>query len=349
MQPSARGQRGESCQARNDCEGGLACVNSLCVKNEFEISAAAKQCDVINCETTEDCCGGRPTEAPAKCANRAWICATPSLPGCVASICTSDVDCGGDGTCPAGYCTNSTLTACAADTDCANTCDTDTGACTLTSALCADDTQCVTGTCSLRTCSCTNPDYNPLDPICTDPDCVDVCTLTCEEERCVVDTSCEEDTDCNILTPHCSSGRCVECTEDANCDEAGGESCVDNVCRKPCTANEECPLFSACESGKCVHRGCTSDRECVLALQGTAVGIDDSRLAKCLPSDMDPDIKACKIPCENDAACGQLNVCEAGYCKFVGCETDEECRSYLGLQNQVTNDAQPYLNKAVCR
>lgn len=348
VQPSARGQRGESCQARNDCEPGLACVNFMCVKNEFDISAEAKQCDLIQCQTTEDCCGDRPTEAPARCADRDRICSTPTIPGCLATTCTSNDDCNG-GTCATGICSNLAI-ACTSNADCAETCDTALGECVVSGLACEDDTSCVgSGTCTGRICSCANPDYDPLNEICSDPDCVNICTLACEEERCVVDTSCESDADCSILTPHCKGGRCVECTEDEHCDEANDEACVQNVCRKPCTVNEECPLFYSCDAGECVYRGCTSDRECVLALGGNGAGGDDSRLAKCLPSDADPAINTCKIPCENDAACGKLQICEAGYCKFVGCQTDEECRAYLGIENEQTSPTKPYVNRAVCR
>ncbi len=42
-------------------------------------------------------------------------------------------------------------------------------------------------------------------------------------------------------------------------------------------------------------------------------------------------------------------MCEDGYCKFIGCKTDEECRSYLGIANETTSDIKPYVSKAVCR
>src|SRR5689334_21789709 len=74
VQPETRGKRGENCQARNDCEAGLACLNQICAKNEFDVGVAVKQCDRIECEDTSDCCGNKPTEAPAKCANRDVVC-----------------------------------------------------------------------------------------------------------------------------------------------------------------------------------------------------------------------------------------------------------------------------------
>ena len=112
--------------------------------------------------------------------------------------------------------------------------------------------------------------------------------------------------------------------------------------------------------------GCQSDRECILAasrgqVAGTGGGTgtqnaapsssssnDDPRLYKCLSNDDGSKIKVCKIPCENDGSCGQFQVCDAGYCKFVGCDNDEECRAYLGIANQTTSDAKPYVATAKC-
>src|SRR3954451_7643667 len=89
FEPETRGKRGENCQARNDCQPGLACLNGVCGTNEFSINVAVKQCDRIECAATEDCCGDKPTEVPTKCNARATTC-TPTFPGCsAAQVCTS--------------------------------------------------------------------------------------------------------------------------------------------------------------------------------------------------------------------------------------------------------------------
>lgn len=351
IQPQTRGQRGETCLARNDCEAGLACINSVCSKNDFDISSTAKHCDRIDCQADDDCCAGKPREAPAKCANKASICNSPSLPDCVQTSCTSDSACGA-GECGMGQCSN-TFTSCDANSDCTDTCNTTSGFCTNNSGRsCTTSADC-TGTCQSRVCNCENPAYDPSDPICTDPDCDgEVCMLKCEDEACVLDVSCEADQDClgNPAGRYCDAGKCVQCKDDEQCT-GDGQSCVQGVCKEPCTQNEECPLFHACQEGSCVETGCTSDRECVLAAgRGQGASREDARLSKCLPSSENPDVKECKIPCENDGACGsELEVCESGYCKFVGCDNDEECRTYLGLENQGQSPSQPYVSKAVCR
>jgi hypothetical protein len=369
IQPETRGKRNELCQARNDCEEGLACLGGVCSKNEFGLDVSAKQCDRIECAEDTDCCGDRPMSAPAKCKDRATLC-SPQLPGCVndGNICTSDASCTGGGTCPMGTC--STLgTSCESTLDCKDSCDPLNMFCKGSFASCTVETEATTCpntySCSTRFCSCANPDYEPGNPICTDEDCDPsaVCTLRCDEERCVQDTSCEEDIDCNAAAPMCDDGRCVECLKESDCNEDDNEECISGFCHKPCEVNEECGLFSECQGdGTCKYVGCKADKDCILAANrgigdgiggttntGISSGSDDARLFKCLPSETEEDVGVCKIPCENDGSCGQFQVCSSGYCKFIGCENDEQCRAYLGIANEMTSDEKPFVAKAVCR
>ena len=364
VQPETRGQRGENCQARNDCEAGLACLNHICAKNEFDIGVEVKQCDRIECQETTDCCGSKPTEAPAKCANRDATC-TPTLPGCTTKLCTSDAACG-SGTCRPGTCSIG-VGECETAADCADTC-LPAGTCSRSGTACIVDTDCTyypyntTVTCSTanRTCDCTNPDYVPGAAICTDPECEDICLLRCDGERCVQDRSCDVDADCiNFGLPMCDKSRCVQCKKDEDCDTEADETCDAGVCHKPCQHNEECPLFNACDedTGECKYVGCATDRECILAATGgngaespsPTLGGEDPRLLKCLPSAADDKVKECKIPCENDGSCGAQSICDNGFCKFIGCANDEECRAYLGIVNQMPTEARPFVTTAVCR
>src|SRR5690606_31253835 len=146
----------------------------------------------------------------------------------------------------------------------------------------------------------------------------------------------------------CEDGRCVECTDDDDCDEDANETCSRGSCHKPCTENEECPLFHACDDGECVERGCGTDTECILAASRTQ-DIEDPRLAKCLPVAEGSDINICKVPCENDSECSRFEVCNEGYCVFIGCKNHEECRAYFGLEREETSEDKPYITKALCR
>lgn len=375
--PETQGQRGENCQARNDCVSGLACLNGICAKNEFNIEVTAKQCTRVECKTDDDCCGGRATVAPKKCAGRDEICTKPTLTGCVQTACTSDATCQGGAPCM-GTCTGQGQTgmACSTVGDCTpvtNTCVINpgftSGTCSATFNFCDAITPCATPTvsCTAKSCRCQNPAYDPTDPICTDTDCEDICLLRCQDSLCLQDKSCKADAECLAVgLKLCDSGRCVQCLADSDCDEKNNETCDDaGRCHKPCTQNEECGLFEACnkKTGACTYVGCQSDRECILAAsrgqQVTGTGGsgntpavsssgDDPRLYKCLPSSEGSSINTCKIPCENDGSCGQFQACDAGFCKFVGCKTDEECRVYLGIANQTTSDTKPYVTTAKC-
>lgn len=360
IQPASRGQRGETCQARNECASGLACISGVCAKNEFNIAPQAKMCAEIDCTTTKDCCGTLPTTLPTACKNFQSVCRVPTIPNCTSALaCTTSADCGG-GSCN-GTCTNYSKT-CAADADCIEHCVA--GSCSFTSLSCTVDTDCTynttfPGTCSTtRYCNCTNPAYNPSDPLCLNTDCENVCNLVCnKDQQCVTNNTCASDADCisDATRPICSQGSCVQCVAKSDCADQT-QDCLDNVCKKPCTVNEECPIFSKCDttSGKCVEQGCTSDTECILYFSGQCSGAScqsavDARLWKCLPSDTDPTMKTCKVPCENDAGCQQFESCVAGYCKFIGCQTDEECRAYFNAQSETTTPTHPYVTKAVCR
>lgn len=373
LEPETRGKRGENCDARNDCQDGLACLNHTCSKNEFDIEVAPKQCDRIDCAETSDCCGDKPTEVPTKCGDRAKYC-TSVFPGCIAStICTNDTQCGDEGgrcrpPAATGTCQNGiTSLTCATVTDCRDVCDS-SGFCTLSQVACETDSGCtyysynaqVTCMKPPRTCDCSNPDYNISNPICSDPDCTEpLCLLRCEEERCVTDRSCSQNADCQQFgLPLCDGGRCVECKKSSDCDD--DETCEEGVCHTPCKHDEECPLFYGCDtdSGECEYVGCKTDRECILAANRSSNPEDpqsvptnsgeDARLQRCLPS-AESNIKTCKVPCENDGSCGAQSVCDEGFCKFIGCESDADCRAYLGIANQMPTDAKPYVSTAVCR
>jgi hypothetical protein len=373
VQPETRGKRGETCLARNDCDTGLACLNGICAKNEFNVEVTAKQCTRVECAEDTDCCGDKQTEAPEKCTGRESICNEPTLPGCVTQSCVSETTCLGGAPC-LGTCVGTGQTAgttCETAADCPkveNTCvipaGLTSGTCSATFTFCDSITPCTTlpATCSAKSCRCQNPDYMPASDICTDADCEDICLLRCQDSLCLEDKSCKTDAQCLALgLTKCDGGRCVDCTTNKDCDTKNDETCERGQCVKPCTQNEECGLFEACQKdGTCKYVGCESDKECILAASrntqvtpgdGTAQAVsgsaDDPRLYKCLPSET-ADYKTCKIPCENDGSCGQFQVCDGGYCKFVGCDSDEECRAYLGIANQMTSDNKPYIATAKC-
>jgi hypothetical protein len=104
----------------------------------------------------------------------------------------------------------------------------------------------------------------------------------------------------------------------------------------PCANDANCPLLYSCVDNACTRTGCESDRECAF--------ITKNARATCVD-------KACQSPCNADSDCvgmepsnmTSFQACVDGQCKFVGCESDRECRAALGIA------AVPGKVRAVCR
>jgi hypothetical protein len=334
---------GLSCIVTNDCPVGVACANKSCQPSNFEIIGTGKQCHVVDCASQADCCGDMPVEMPEKCLNRDSICFQPTLPDCIATYCTEDADCG-SGTC-SGLCSQD-AESCMLTADCAaNTCDTgeEPDTCTVSGADCSS-LACIANTCSTPICRCANPDYDPADPICSDEDCEGICGFTCEEERCVVDLGCEVDIDCPVTTPFCQEGQCVECKTSEDCEEE--VECMAGRCGPECEVDTQCPLFQICQANECTYVGCQSDRECVLSA-GNDDPTKDPRLAEC---NIENGVGTCVFPCDIDAQCAATEVCLEGVCEYIGCETNSECKTIVGLHDQpLASPERPWTTTAECR
>jgi hypothetical protein len=361
-EPVRKGERGSSCDSTADCEedltcivthdcpAGVACANKSCQPSNFNLMGTGKRCHISECKTKADCCGDMPAQAPAKCANRDSICTQPTYPGCTTGLtCVLGSDTCGKGTC-SGRC-NYDGKACLTSAECAqNTCDPVTEFCTVTQTSCsvASGLSCttITNTCTLTpTCNCVNPDYEPTHDICTDEDCEGICGFTCEDDRCVVDDRCAGDEECPATTPFCNAGTCGECRTTDDCDD---EACISGHCGPECKADTQCGVFEACQQGACVYVGCRSDRECVLqAGSASAAPSQDPRLAKC---SIASGVGTCVMPCEIDAQCAPSEVCLAGVCKYIGCETDSECKTIAGIHDlPVPTPERPWSTTAVCQ
>ncbi len=362
--PGNAGERNENCQAKNDCKAGLSCISGRCQPTNYDgLEVSGKECIRHQCDEIEDCCGDKPSDPPSKCAGVESICSTPTILDCSSnSYCTDDSDCG-SGDCVfqalAQRCSISDLS-CTSDANCYDdTCELynygtggeayTIGYCTISNETCGEDADCFyngdscpeAGYADSGYCDCTNPDYDPSDEICTDEDCEDVCNLTCESNLCVEDDSCEDDDECPSFAPFCDDGACVECTADDECDEDADEECRSGVCERPCEFDQECPNFSACESGECVYKGCDTNTDCVL-LYGEYNG---ARLAECVQRN---GIGECRLPCDTDAHCDETSVCDQGFCEYIGCQTDGQCDRLLGLANQEVTEDRPFVTSGQC-
>lgn len=240
--PSHAGDRGESCQTSGDCKEALACVNNVCVKNEYDVETTSKTCRRIECSQDDDCC-----ELSSQCqvleqqcnegndlaceefnTRNCDRCELKCEEGaCVQDLsCDDDQDCGFDGNCSNGECVQ-----CESDGDCPG------------------ETQCEDNRC---VDICETDESCPLFHDCEDGDCVE--------------TGCQNDRECVLFTNDgnatCSDdGECLlPCTTDAECNQ-GSDG-----------------FFQICEEGKCKFVGCENDRECRIAL---GLANTDSAQATC--------------------------------------------------------------------
>jgi hypothetical protein len=161
------------------------------------------------------------------------------------------------------------------------------------------------------------------------------CSQDCMKELCVAaEAGCATDSECtSTQTPFCVSSKCRQCNKDSACPGASGK-CTDGVCMSPCTNDANCPLLYSCKDSACVQTGCQSDRECAFITKNSHAECKNGK---------------CQAPCESDADCANekgatgFEICENSECKFVGCESDVECRALLNIASARGNV------HAVCR
>ena len=105
-------------------------------------------------------------------------------------------------------------------------------------------------------------------------------------------------------------------------------------CRQTCSTASDCVVASAgaafdadnyaCESGTCAYKGCNDDAECESTFKSTNY--------VCRAQD---GLKSCVKRCAAAADCATPSAaydadnyaCEAGGCRYKGCNTDAECAS----------------------
>lgn len=187
---------------------------------------------------------------------------------------------------------------------------------------CSDDSDCFeaqrpSGDCDslLETCR-----MDPLSFECFEylRDCAP--NQECISERCIAFQPCFQDDDCPP-SETCTNNRCAQppCTMDSEC--GFDRICVNGNCQFGCTERSDCLYLHDCVNRECVPTGCTTDRECI--------ALTTDPLSQCVTRDATP---ICITPCNFDNECGgPLSGCVEGVCTYLGCETDEECRIFLGI------------------
>ncbi len=237
--PYYRGGAGESCQARNDCAEGLACVRERCMPEGFGLEPTGKECFRVECAEKADCCADflpdsncalyeeSCTADPSQCLAFLTLCQCNEE--CEDSLCvdrgpncTVDANCAFVSTpfCEVGKCV-----ACREHADCAFA-----------------DERCVSGEC--------------IVPCVDDAECP--LLYSCMAGSCVA-TGCASDRECSF---YLGDGRA---------------SCREGVCEVPCSTDYECDqsAFEVCSDGVCVFAGCNTNAECrvVLGIESEDPGV----------------------------------------------------------------------------
>ena len=228
--PANRSERGEACEARNDCVDGLACIGGLCLLNEYPIAVQTKECFRIECQIDEDCCQNfSPSVTQATCDLYSTECTTNLdqyycdlyNQNCICNeicedeLCISAINCSDTIPCAEGVCDNGVCVECVVDIDCPGD-----GTCNVETNRCIDH--------------CTVNEECGLFEACTNGECVE--------------SGCNDDRECYFAT----GNPLVECD--------------DGECRIPCENDAECDAFEACQNGLCVFVGCETNEQCRVLL-----------------------------------------------------------------------------------
>ncbi|MCH7596551.1 MAG: RHS repeat-associated core domain-containing protein, partial [Planctomycetes bacterium] len=345
-----------TCQADADCDDSLLCTNDACTYGACDnapVTCEAGVCNpddgqCIGCFEDANCDDGDACTGAETCVDNACVDGTPvvcadgevcNADGACVATCTDDAGCddgdacNGDETCVDGACASGTLLDCDDGIDCtddacandvcsntdnctAGTCNTDTGECDIMA--CTSGTECDDGNdCTDDSCeggACVNA--NNTDA-CDD---TDACTTG---DACADGVCAGTATDCGTQTCDPVTGNCVDCSDDADCDD--GIECTVDICN----------------AGTCENTD--SDPRCNDGLFCTGT-------ETCDPNSEDADVEGCVAsgdPCdplsftpiceertESCSACILNADCDDG----VAC-TDDSCDEVNDVVVNTVNDA----------
>jgi hypothetical protein len=315
-----RGHAGESCTAANDCTDGLACIALVCVKDDGQAASGqtAAKSDGGQSDPSGSCSARRDCPTGSMCVTNAC---QPVMTGTSADArysgrgesCEAKNDCDSDLSCVMGVCREAGLALPHLSKACYRV-------------ECANKDDCCqsfvpNANCDTYKANCaTDPIFcNTYRSLCE-------CSQDCVDELCVAsEAGCMTDQECtSTQTPFCVSGKCRQCNQDSVCP-GGNAKCADGVCMSPCTDDANCPLLYSCTDNACVQSGCSSDRECAFITKNAHAICKDTK---------------CQAPCQSDADCASekgatgFEICDQSECKFVGCDSDAECRALLNITSE---------------
>ena len=238
-------QQNESCQSSGDCAGSLLCVSLRCTAGDVAVNPESKQCSLIACSVSADCC--TPVATAEECTTLNTACTAAADPTTSTDCLLYNAECCPQTAIDKFACNNGV---------CQNKCTTDTDCTTGLLTHCSGDT-CV---------RCL-----------VDTDCPANNTCATDTHSCV--PSCKTDGQCPALQ-HCVSSRCsfVGCANDRECvaytlDPTTSCNSTTHLCTAKCNSDADCLknqvvqtgltyAYQVCSNGNCQNAGCQSDDEC---------------------------------------------------------------------------------------
>ncbi|HZP41005.1 MAG TPA: hypothetical protein VFD84_05780 [Candidatus Binatia bacterium] len=191
---------------------------------------------------------------------------------------------------------------------------------------CTTNDTCQSGTCTGTPVVCTAPDD------CHDAGTCDPTTGECSAPTPKPDGTACSDNDACTLSDTCQNGSCIPgppktCTASDQCHDPGTCDPATGTCSNPpkangttCSDNDACTQTDVCQAGVCTG---TNPVVCPTPDQCHAAGTCDPATGIC-----SNPAKANGTTCNDNDACTQTDVCQAGVCTGtnpVVCPTPDQC------------------------
>jgi hypothetical protein len=202
-----------------------------------------------------------------------------------------------------------------------------------------------------------------VEGLCNDGTCVAIGTpcqslddcypLICDVDEGIC-TQCTLDEQCEPAGEYCSleSSQCVECLEDAHCDEGFG--CKEQICAELTCPELDCPDNLVCDEvvHACVECLDTSDcpefHECIEQLCLGPTPCESSK--DCALNEVCDKINGYCFECVEDVdcleghRCNELHVCE----EILFCQSDKECKDYDKVCDKIIGECVDCLSDLDC-
>lgn len=208
---------------------------------------------------------------------------------------------------------------------------------------------CFQGVCDPSNGLCTNP--TPCEAEASSQLTACITGFLCEDEKCVADIFCDEDTPCD--RGQCFEGACINfdsCTEASNCLE--DYSCESNICAFDRCADVDCERgICDVKTGACVNEEvCTFDNQIQNCIDGYYCYGQACSEEATICADLNCGRGICnpgKAACTNDPNCENDNACLENFFCEEGC-IENKCVDGMCTRGVCEEKTGMCINKETC-